>query len=91
MTTNVRKRPPAIQQADHQDDLRHYRPEELVDPTGEFRLPTTARMLREWAYKREIPFSKLGGKITFRREHVRVISQRWDVPALAMQRVSRTA
>lgn len=69
-------RPPA-------DDLKHYTPEQVVDPEGEFRLPTTARMLRKWAYERRIPHNGMGKRITFRRDHIRAISQMFDVPAVA--------
>lgn len=65
------------------EDLKHYTPEELVDPEGEFRLPTTARMLREWAYERKIPHNGMGKRITFRRDQIRTISQLFDVPAVA--------
>ncbi|AEW94652.1 MULTISPECIES: hypothetical protein [Streptomycetaceae] len=60
-------------------ELRYYTPEEAV---SEFRLPTTPRMLREWAYARKIPHNKLGGRIGFRLPDIRVLVERFDVPPL---------
>lgn len=67
-------------------DLRHYTPEELVDPEGEIRLPTTARTLREWAYARRIPCRKVSGRITFTADDIRAINAQFAVPAVADQR-----
>ncbi|MER5769588.1 hypothetical protein [Streptomyces sp. NPDC001985] len=69
--------------------IRHYTPEELVDPNGPFRLPTTARMLREAAYARRIPFSRWGGRITFRIEHVRAFGEQFDVQPLSIKKPRR--
>lgn len=69
--------------------LRHYTPEELVDTGGEFGLPTTARMLRDWAYARKIPHNSMGGRITFTAADVAAISAQFAVPAVANRR--RTA
>ncbi len=66
-----------------EDVLRHYTPEELVDQEGPIRLPTTARMLREWAYKRRIPHRKVGGRITFTAADVLAISDLFAVPVVA--------
>lgn len=65
------------------DDLKHYTPEQVVDPEGEFRLPTTARMLRKWAYERRIPHNGMGKRITFRRDQIRDISRMFDVAAVS--------
>lgn len=64
-------------------DLTHYTPEQVVDPEGEFRLPTTARMLRKWAYERRIPHNGMGKRITFRRDQIRDISRMFDVAAVS--------
>lgn len=74
--------------ADDADDLRHYTPEEVVDPEGDFRLPTTARTLRELAYKRRIPCHKVAGRITFTRPDIRAANDLFAVPAVADRRRS---
>lgn len=67
-------------------DLRHYTPEEVIDPEGEFRIPIADRTLRDLAGQRKVPFSKAGGRITFKRWQIRVISELYDVPAVADKR-----
>ncbi|MFJ4845982.1 hypothetical protein [Streptomyces sp. NPDC088733] len=63
-------------------DFRHYTPEELVDPEGEFRLPTTARMIREWAYQRKFTRSRMGGRVTLRLPHIKELVESFDEPAM---------
>ncbi|MFP3990691.1 hypothetical protein U9R90_25140 [Streptomyces sp. E11-3] len=75
--TATKERPPTASLND--DSLRHYTPEELVDPDGQIRLPTTARMLREWAYERRIPHNRLGRRVTFTATDVREISAQFAV------------
>lgn len=85
MTAEARKRPPTPDETTGGvSDLRFYTPEELVDPEGEFRLPTTARMIREWAYKRRFTRSRMGGKVTLRLPHIREFVEQFDEPALTM-------
>lgn len=69
-------------------DLRHYTPEEITDPNGEFRLPIAERTLRELAHQRKVPHSTAGGRITFKRWQIRVVSELYDMPAVADRRAA---
>ncbi|MEU0181838.1 hypothetical protein ABZ312_11705 [Streptomyces sp. NPDC006207] len=83
MTAEAHKRPPTPDETTGgENEFRHYTPEELVDPDGEFRFPTTVRMLKEMAYKRQIPRSRMGGRVTFRLPHIRAIAELFDEPAM---------
>lgn len=85
MTAEARKRPPTPDETTGgENDLRYYTAEELVDPEGEFRLPTTARMLHIWAHQRKIPHSRMGGRVRFRLPHIRATAELFDEPALAL-------
>jgi len=65
------------------EELRHYTPENLVDPDGDFRIPTTARALRELAYARRIPFHKVRRRVSFTAADIRAINEFFAVPAVA--------
>lgn len=69
-------------------DLRHYTPEEVTDPEGEFRLPMSTRTLCELAYGRKVPHHKSGGRIRFKRWQIRAVSEMYDVPAVADRRTA---
>lgn len=86
MTAEARKRPPTPDDTPTggESELRHYTPEELVDPNGKFRLPTTPRMIREWAYQRRFTRSRMGGKVTLRLSHIREFVEQFDEPALTL-------
>lgn len=91
MTAEARKRPPTPDETTTggENEFRHYTPEELVDPQGEFRFPTTARMLKEWSYQRRIPYSRMGGRVTFRLPHIRTIAELFDEPAMGSAKPKR--
>lgn len=69
-------------------DLRHYTPEELTDPEGDFRLPVSARTLRGWAYDREVDHSGMGRRITFTAADVRKLQAKFAVPAVTNRRTA---
>lgn len=63
--------------------VRHYTAEEVV----ELRLlPCSARWLRDKAYKREIPFTAVAGKVSWRLDQIFEISRSFDIAPLSVAR-----
>jgi hypothetical protein len=65
--------PPPVQVTE--EDIRHYTAQEVEDLNL---LPVKARWLREQAYKRRIPHTKVAGKLRFRLDHLLAISKAGD-------------
>lgn len=64
-----------------EDRLRVYSPEEVVELKL---LPCKVRWLKEMAYARKIPATKVAGKLGFRLDHILAISMAGDIgPAQA--------
>jgi len=64
-------------------ELRYYTPEEVV---AIFKLPVSVRWLKETAYARKFGHAKVAGKLAFRLQHLRLIAESLEVPALATGR-----
>lgn len=73
------KAPPTAPEPESAAQLRHYTAEEAVE---EFHLPIKARTLKEWAYAREIPFNRMGKRITFLPADIRVVQAKFAVAPL---------
>lgn len=58
-------------------ELFHYTPDEAAQW-----LPFTARMLRQMAYRREIPHGGGGNRVTFAGLHIRAITEQFTVEVL---------
>jgi hypothetical protein len=56
--------------------VRHYTAEEIVKLEL---LPCGVRWLKDGAYARRLPHTKVAGKIRFRLDHILAISQLFDV------------
>jgi hypothetical protein len=65
--------PPVLSAADR---LRLYTPEEVIEMKL---LPYTVRTLKDAAYNKRIPHTKVAGKICFRLDHVFAIQQAGEV------------
>jgi hypothetical protein len=57
------------------DDVRTYTPEEVVELKL---LPVKLRWLKDKAYARHIPSTRVAGKLCFRLEHLLAISKAGD-------------
>jgi hypothetical protein len=69
-----------------EDRLRLYTPEEVIEMGF---LPFTVRTLKEAAYAKRVPHTKLNGKIRFRLDHIWAISTAGDVnPATSGRRAA---
>lgn len=67
-----------------EERLRHYSADEIEELNL---LPVKARWLREQAYLRKIPATKVGGKLRFRLDHILAISLAGEIgPAQARGR-----
>lgn len=75
-TTVQRGEVPSIAGGPATEEDYHYLPDEIV---GQRLLRCSARWLKEKAYKREIPHTKVAGRVAFRMEHIRQIRQMFDV------------
>ncbi|MEY9937353.1 hypothetical protein [Streptacidiphilus sp. MAP5-3] len=66
-----------------EERLRCYTPDEVVELKL---LRVSARWLKDMAYKRAIPHTKVAGRIAFRLDHIAAISAAGDEPVIAFGR-----